>query len=75
MRDFSPSARIALRYGVGIVAGAIVAVMLPDLGFEWAFDLARRLSEDRDLVAVVAAVIAGCVEGWYARDKKKGGPT
>lgn len=60
-------ARIILRYGVGIVAGAV--------GIAYAPELSEKLLNDPDVVLVVAAIVGVVVEGLYARAKKTGGKT
>lgn len=62
MTNYSPFARIALRY---IVGGLIMG----------SDTVGEMLASDPDLVIVTAAVMGAAVEAWYARAKKKGGAT
>lgn len=55
-----PVARIILRYGAGLAFGASVG---------------QQLVSNPDMVAVVSAAVAACVEGFYALAKKKGWKT
>lgn len=61
---WQPWARIALRYGVGLVAGAAAG---------------DALASDADIVDAVAAIMAvlaaGVTEMWYRRAKATGGET
>ena len=61
---WQPWARIALRYGVGLVAGAAAG---------------DALASDADIVDAVAAIMAvlaaGVTEAWYRRAKATGGET
>ena len=61
---WQPIARIILRYGVGLIAGAAVGDML---------------AGDRDIVDIFSAglalVGAGVTEWWYRRAKVTGGET
>ena len=57
---YGPVARIALRYGVGIVVG---------------MEVGQRLSMDSDLVAVVAVAIGAATEFVYRYAKKNGWTT
>ena len=61
---WQPWARIALRYGVGLIAGAAAG---------------DALAADADIVDAVAAVLsliaAGLTEFWYRRAKATGGET
>ena len=56
----APVARIALRYGVGIVLG---------------MEIGQRLAADPDVVAVVALGVGAAVEAAYALAKRKGWTT
>lgn len=60
-----PSVRIMLRYGIGILAGAVGISVAPDLG--------ERLASDPDIVFLLATGLAGLVELIYARAKRNGG--
>ena len=61
---WQPFARIALRYGVGLVAG---------------WSAGEALAGDRDVVEIVAAggalAAAAVTEWWYRRAKATGGAT
>ena len=61
---WQPWARIALRYGVGLVAGAAAG---------------DALASDADIVDAVATIMAvlaaGVTEMWYRRAKATGGET
>lgn len=55
-----PIARILLRYGVGLLAGAAVG---------------NQLAADPDLVLLVSAFVVLGIEGFYALAKRKGWAT
>lgn len=61
-KSLAPYIRIGLRY----VSGYLVfkAILPPDI--------ADMLANDPEVVAVIGAVIAGCVEGAYALARKFG---
>ena len=58
--DFAPWARIALRYGIGYLAGS---------------EVGEALAMDHDAVLVVALAMGAAVEAVYVWAKKKGGAT
>lgn len=58
--DFAPWARIALRYGIGYLAGS---------------EVGEALAMDQDAVLVVALAMGAAVEAVYLWAKKKGGAT
>lgn len=58
--DFAPLARIALRYGIGYLAGS---------------EAGEALSMNPDLVLVLSLAMGAVVEWLYARAKKTGGAT
>jgi hypothetical protein len=58
--DFSPWARIALRYGIGYLAGS---------------EIGETLAMDQDAVVVVSLALGALVEGVYVWAKRKGWAT
>ena len=58
--DYAPLARIAVRYGVGLVLGA---------------NAADLIAGDPDIMALIAAGIGVAVEAVYVFAKKKGWAT
>lgn len=58
--DYSPIARIVVRYAVGLIVGA---------------DTAGILASDPDVITMAAVAIGGAVEVLYAIAKRKGWAT
>lgn len=62
MTDYSPIARIVLRYLVGVM-------------FMGSPEIGEQLATDPDVIMFASLAIGAAIEAWYGYAKRKGGAT